>query len=183
MIRISSGKAKNIQLNTPNIPGYRGVQEVAKQALFNILEDEIKDKVCLDLYAGSGNIGIEALSRGAKICDFVDENKKAVKVIEENLEKTGFSDCGEVIRSDAVKYVANTPEKYDVIFADPYYENISHIHLFKNLEEILKPDGVIAFFHSKNLDWEKTLKDTNFEIKDQRRFGISFFTLITHLTN
>ena len=181
-IRVSSGVAKNIQLSIPSNPEYKGVQEVAKQALFNIIGDDIVGTDCLDLYAGSGAIGIEALSRGAEYCDFVDEDKNAVKTINDNLSKTGFIEKATVFRDHAVKYVVNTPEKYDYIFIDPYYKDTSHVYLFKNLEEILNPSGIIAFFHGKELNLEETLKDSQLSVTTQRKFGKTYLTLISHLT-
>ena len=178
-LRISSGTAKNIILDTPNIPEYRAVQEVAKQAVFNILADNILGKECLDLYAGSGNMGLEALSRGALLCDFVDENKRSTNTIESNVIKCGFENKTEIIKNDAVKYVSNTPEKYDFIFADPFYKNTSHIHLFKGMQEILHENGMVIFFHGGDIDWEDTLKDTKFKIVDNRRFGKSHITFLT----
>jgi 16S rRNA (guanine966-N2)-methyltransferase len=181
MIRVSSGTARHLKLKTPDTPEFRAVQEVAKQAVFNIIGKDIINKICLDLFAGSGNIGIEALSRGAKYCDFVDKDKRATRVIEENLEKTGFSDRGEVIRSDSIKYVANTPEKYDFVFSDPYYNDTSHIFLFKNMQEVLQEHGLIIFFHGGKLDLEKTIENTRLHIIDSRKFGRSFFSIVEHL--
>jgi len=80
-IRIITGTAKNRKLKAPNIEDFRAVQEIAKSSLFSILGEKIKNAVCLDLFSGSGNLGIEALSRGAKRCDFVDENPKCASVI------------------------------------------------------------------------------------------------------
>lgn len=178
MLRITTGKAKNKQLSTPNIEGYRGVQEVAKQAIFAILGEEILEKTCLDLFAGSGNLGLEALSRGAKHCDFIDEHPRAIQAIEENIKKCGFEEQTNIKRSNAVKYAGNTENKYDLIFLDPFYEDTNHIFLMKNLEDILEENGKIVFFHGDKLDIQKTIKDTNLKVIDERRFGHSFFTIL-----
>jgi len=180
MLRITTGIAKNRRLNTPNIEGYRGVQEVVKQAVFSILGEQIEDKICLDLFAGSGNVGLEALSRGAASCDFVDESQVAVKVIEENAYKCKFEENQfRIFRSNAVKFVGNTEDKYDIIFLDPFYEDTSHVFLMKNLEEILNTDGIIIFFHGEQLDMNRLIKDTQLKITDNRRFGKSYFTILT----
>lgn len=178
VLRITTGKAKNKQLNIPNLEGYRGVQEVAKQAIFAILGDEIQGKYCLDIFAGSGNLGLEALSRGAERCDFVDEHPLAIKAIEENIKKCNFEEQTTVKRSNAVKYAGNTENKYDIIFLDPFYEDTNHIFLMKNLEDILNESGKIIFFHGDKLDINKTIKDTTLKIIDERRFGHSFFTIL-----
>ena len=179
MLRITTGIAKNKKLNTPNIEGYRGVQEIAKQAVFSILGDDIQNKVCLDLFAGSGNVGLEALSRGAATCDFVDEHPIAIHTIEENALKCGFDESQvQIIRNHAVKFVGNTTNKYDIIFLDPFYEDTNHIFLMKNLEEILNSDGTIIFFHGEQLDINKVIKDTELKVVDTRRFGKSYVTIL-----
>jgi len=178
MLRVTTGKAKNKKLNIPNIEGYRGVQEVAKQAIFGILGDTIENKYCLDLFAGSGNIGIEALSRGAAKCDFVDEHPQAVRVIEENIKNCRFEEQTQVTRSNAVKFAANTGNIYDIIFLDPFYEDTNHVFLMKNLEDILTPEGKIVFFHGEQLDINRVIKDTKLKVVDTRKFGKSYFTIL-----
>ena len=180
MIRITTGTAKNKKLKVPYVEGIRSVQEVSKLAIFAILEEKVLGANCLDLYAGSGNLGIEALSRGAKWCDFVDEHPKAVQAVLDNLKNCGFEDKAEVIRKDAIKYVANTEKKYDLIFVDPFYDNTSHIFLFENLEEILNPDGSIIFLHGLDFDLEKNISKTKLQLVTQRKFGKSLFSVLGH---
>ena len=154
------------------------MQEVAKQAVFSILGEKIENTMCLDLFAGSGNIGLEALSRGAKHCDFVDEDTQATRTIEENIKKCGFEEQSEVFRSNAVKFVANTIEKYNIIFLDPFYDDTSHVFLMKNIEEILDENGTVIFFHGEKLDINKIIKDTELKTVDHRRFGKSYFSIL-----
>jgi 16S rRNA (guanine966-N2)-methyltransferase len=177
-IRITTGTAKNRKLTAPNVEGFRAVQEVAKSSLFSILGEKINGAVCLDLYAGSGNLGIEALSRGAIWCDFVDENYESVGAIKENLGKCGFAEKSEVSRKDAVKFVVSSSKNYDVIFIDPFYQTTTHKHLILNLEKLLNKDGIIVFFHGDNLNLQDLISDTNLKIVDERKFGKSFFTLL-----
>lgn len=178
MLRVSSGTAKNKKLITPNIPNFRAVQEVTKQALFSIIGDKVIDSECLDLFAGSGNLGLEALSREAKWCDFVDESREAKDAILENLRTCGFDDRADVMLSDVIKYVSNTTKRYDIVFVDPFYGETSHRHLMKNLAELLKENGIVAFTHGKELNINKIIEDTNLEIKTQRRFGTSYLTIM-----
>lgn len=177
MLRITTGTAKNKRLVAPTTPDFRAVQEVAKQALFSIVGDKVVGSVCLDLFAGSGNLGLEALSRGATWCDFVDENYDAIGAIIKNIANCGFVSCSETHRTAAVKYVVNTEKKYDIIFADPYYKDTSHIYLFKHLEEILNENGVIALFHGAELPVDKLILGTNITVVTQRRFGKSYLTI------
>lgn len=180
-IKIITGTAKNKRLKAPNIEGFRAVQGVAKASLFSILGKQIKGTVCLDLFSGSGSLGIEALSRGAKYCTFIDEESRAVRIIEENLRNCNLIEKAEIVRKNAVKFAGNSPRNYDVIFLDPFYEDISHKFLMQNLENILEEGGIIVFFHGENLDLDKTLENTNLKITDQRRFGKSYFSLIKNV--
>src|SRR3990172_453713 len=196
-IRVTSGTAKNTKLNTPQTEGFRAVQDIVKQSIFSILGDKVEDAVCLDLYAGSGSLGIEALSRGAKWCDFVDKDHEAKKVILENLVRCKFENNYEVFNKNAVKFVEKTvgkgkneintkkvetrdePSKtYDLVFLDPFYENTSHKHLIKLLESTLTKAGLIIFFHGEKLDMKKLLTDTKLKIITQRKFGKSYFDIL-----
>jgi 16S rRNA (guanine966-N2)-methyltransferase len=182
-LRISSGTVKNKKLKTPEMPYFRPVQEVSKQAVFAILGEKTVDAQCLDLFAGSGNMGIEALSRGATWCDFVDNNKKANDIIEQNLFNCGFSDRGEIFYRDSLKYIQGLMEhepdkRYDVIFADPFYEDTAQTHLLKQLSKVMNSDAVAVIFYGKQLNLEEILPETNLELVTTRRFGASHFSVL-----
>lgn len=180
MPRITSGFAKNKKLVVPEIDNIRSVQDITKQAIFAILTQEnVTNATCLDLYAGTGSLGLEALSRGAKYCDFVDDNKKAVFAITENLKSCNLESRAQVHRNDAIKYVANTEKTYDLIFADPFYDNLKHRFLFKNFEEILNEDGLIIFLHGKALNIENQIAGTSFKTLTQRRYNKSYMTILS----
>ena len=179
MLRVTSGSAKGKKLKAPDLAEYRGVQDVAKLAIFSILGERVIDAACLDLYAGSGSLGIEALSRGAKTCDFVDESRMAEVVLEENLRNTGFENRGGVFKQDSIKFVGNTEKTYDLVFADPYYKEIHFKFLFEQLEQILNEKGVIIFSHGKDTDIEEEISNTKtLEIYDQKRYGNAYITIM-----
>lgn len=178
MIRIITGTAKNKRLITPKIKNFHAVQEIVKGAVFSIIANKVSGAVCLDLFAGSGNLGLEALSRGAQWCDFVDENKEAKNTILQNIKSCGFSTNSKFHFKDAVKYVANTDKKYDLVFVDPFYDQTSHVFLMENLEEIIKKDGLIIFFHGDNLKVEDIIKKTDLKVFDERKFGQSIFSIL-----
>jgi len=178
MLRITSGTAKNKKLEIPEIPAFRGVQEKVKLAMFAILGNKIVGSTCLDLYAGSGNLGIEALSRGAEWCDFVDEDKKAQTAIKKNLNNCDFLEKAEVFHEDSVKFASNTPQKYDVVFVDPFYFDTKHKFLLQNLGEILNTEGTIFFTHGKDFDIEEALENTSLKLKTQRRYGKSYLSVL-----
>ena len=177
-MRVTSGSAKGKKLKVPNIPGYRPPRDVYKQAVFGILGEKVINAICLDLYAGSGSFGIEALSRGANYCTFIDNNKSAVETIKENLESTGFSDKADVFQQDSVKHVANAQKGIDIIFADPFFIDTSHRFLFQNMEEILNTNGVIVFSHGKELNIEETIRNTKLKVFSQRNYGKAYATLL-----
>ncbi len=177
-IRITTGTAKNKRLKAPDIEGFRAVQEVAKSSVFSILGEKILGAVCLDLFAGSGNMGLEALSRGAEWCDFVDENYFSSKAIEENVVNCGFLEKSEVIRKESAKYVVNTEKTYDIVFLDPFYDDTAHKFLVYNLKHILNKGGVVVFFHGENLDMKTLTEDSGLNIMEERKFGKSFFTIL-----
>ena len=179
MLRITTGKAKNKKLKTPNIPEFQAVQEVAKLAIFSILGEKVHGAECLDLFAGSGNMGIEALSRGASKADFVDENSKAIKTIQKNLRNCNLSENATIHQMEAVKFIADTPEKYDIIFIDPFYKDVKHRFLMELLQEIIKENGIIIFFHGENLDMEDLIKKTKFKVIESRRYGKSHVDFLT----
>lgn len=178
MIRVTSGTAKGRKLKTPNITKFRAAQDVVKLAVFSILDTKVENAFCLDLYAGSGSFGIEALSRGAKFCHFVDELKTAQVTVLENLKTCDLVDQGEFFKQDAVKYVANASRIYDIIFADPFYEETSHKFLLQNMAEILNDRGVIVFSHGKDFDITKNLVNSSLELFTQRRFGEAYISIL-----
>jgi 16S rRNA (guanine966-N2)-methyltransferase len=119
--RVIAGTARGIRLRAPG-PGTRPLGDRVKQSLFAWLEPRLDGAVMLDLFAGSGAGGIEALSRGAAFCDFVERDRDACRVIGENLEATDLADRGAIHRRDVQSFLAGgTGRRYDVVFADPPY--------------------------------------------------------------
>ena len=119
-MQVTTGKAKGRKLKA--VPGdtTRPITDRVKQALFNILMDDVADTVWLDLFGGTGAVGIEALSRGARQVTFVDREKLAVSVIEDNLKTTGLQSSAKVIRQDAFAYLGGPPNaRYDFIYVAP----------------------------------------------------------------
>ncbi len=190
MLRVSSGSAKNRRLKVPDIEGIRAVQEKARHSIFSSIGDRLKNSSCLDLFAGSGVMGIEALSRGAKSCDFVDENPIAVRAIIENIRNCGFDNEAtrsnlsfDVYRSQSVKFIANNDKKYDFIFVDPFYEDHNHKFLIKNLGEVLNKNGLVFFLHGKDLDIKNMLEGSNLRLESERHFGKSYISVLNLTTS
>lgn len=124
--RIIAGKARGIRLQ--DVPGdiTRPITDMVKGALFNILGLETEQSTWLDLFGGTGSVGIEALSRGASFVRFIDLNRAAINTIKTNLEKTKMTESAEVIQSDAFVYLNRRPDRtFDFIFiAPPQYKDM-----------------------------------------------------------
>ncbi len=118
-MRIIAGKAGRIAIKVPAAVA-RPTTDFVRQAIFSILGERVENARVLDLYAGSGAIGLEALSRGAASCVFVDEHRQACSVITENLEKTRL-DGGRAVKAEVSSFLKRDVATYDLIFADPPY--------------------------------------------------------------
>lgn len=133
------------------LDGYvtRPTADKVKESLFNILMGEINEAYVLDLFAGTGSLGIEALSRGARHAVFIDNNIKAVSIIKENLIHTKLSEKGTVIKGDAfaeLYKLSQKGEKFDIIFIDPPYNKGLAIEALKAIDElnVLSDEGIIS---------------------------------------
>ncbi len=121
-MRVIAGTARSLRLKTPEGMDTRPTTDRIKETLFNILQPELPDAVFIDLYSGSGAIGIEALSRGARHAYFVENNRNALACIAENLQFTKFADRATVLKQDVLSALAGIHEKEaDIIFMDPPY--------------------------------------------------------------
>ena len=144
-MRVISGKYKGKTILGFDIEGTRPTQDRVKESLFGIIQNDIVDATCLDLFAGSGNLGIEALSNGASSCYFVDNNNKCIEIIKKNLTNI---DNGNVLNLDYLKaldYFKNNNISFDIIFLDPPYnlDCIDNI-IDKVLEyNLINKDGLI----------------------------------------
>lgn len=124
-MRVIAGKARRMTLVTPSGRDVRPTTDRIKETLFNILQNDLADCAFLDLFSGSGGIGIEALSRGAKKAVFVDKNKESVRCIEQNLSHTRLRDDAEVLPMDVLQAIRNLSRRnklFDIVFMDPPYE-------------------------------------------------------------
>ena len=121
-MRIIAGKAKGRKLKSINNPEVRPTSDRVKEAIFNMLGPVIRNCVILDLFAGFGSLGLEALSRGAKRAIFVEKSKKNSSVINENLNLCNFSEYGIVKNNDVFDYLSKVKNKFDIIFMDPPYD-------------------------------------------------------------
>jgi len=173
-LRIVAGKHRSRILKEFEGFDIRPTSDRTKEALFNILQNKIQGSEVLDLFCGSGNLGIEAISRGAKKTVFTDSLKKSVELTKENLKT--LKETGEVILTDAVKYLERTSCKFDIIFIDPPYKSDLGRKSLETIgsRELLKEDG-IAVFESDRFEGEiEGLVKTG-----ERKYGIARINFYT----
>ena len=137
-MRVISGIARGTKISSIESLATRPTLDRVKESLFNILQNDIKNKVMLDLFAGSGALGIEALSRGAKKAYFCDNSKEAIKVLKQNLEKTKLIKNAIIINKDYKLALKEIKEKIDIIFLDPPYKLDLAVKSIKELLELKK---------------------------------------------
>ena len=145
-MRVITGKARGVVLKTPKGMQTRPTADRVKEALFSIIQYDVPSAKVLDLFAGTGQLGIEALSRGAKSAVFIDERADACALVKENLNKTRLSEDAKVLRSDYAAYLRGCREKFDIIFLDPPYAEVFLENSLKMITEIdiLQSGGIIV---------------------------------------
>ncbi|MFN3531070.1 MAG: 16S rRNA (guanine(966)-N(2))-methyltransferase RsmD [Candidatus Brocadia sp.] len=188
-MRVIAGNARGIYLSSVKGSATRPIPDRIKGSLFNILADIVPEGRVLDMYAGTGAIGIEALSRGAKFCIFVENDWSAIQVIKRNLEATRLQDKALVLKDDVfeiVPYLEKNNIEVDLVFASPPYPLIEQssyrnklLILFSSLcsKHILQPEGMIMLQHRKT-GFEVPSEAFSIELFDTRIYGdtqLSFF--------
>ena len=173
-MRVISGLARGTKINSIESQDTRPTLDRVKESLFNILQDRIKNSYILDLFAGSGSLGIEALSRGAKYVYFCEINPYAVKIINENLNKTKLANNFMIINKDYKIALKQIKQKIDIIFLDPPYKlDLSGKAIKEILElEILEDNGIIVVETDEVARDIKEIEEINeIEIVDKRKYG------------
>lgn len=145
-MRVITGKARGVALKTPDGMLTRPTTDRVKEALFSIIQFEIPGARVLDLFGGTGQLGIEALSRDAKHAVFVDAREDACRLIRENLRRTRLEKDAAVIRADYLDYLSRCRETFEIIFLDPPYAEVFLENALKRITEIdiLQSGGIIV---------------------------------------
>lgn len=159
MMRIITGSAKGVRLYTLPGDAVRPTTEMAKEGIFSAIQFDLAGKSFLDMFAGSGQMGLEAISRGAGSCTFVDCSEDSLKIVRKNIEKTGFSEKTRVLRSEYGEYIksaAKRGQKFDYVFCDPPYEKDLSSELIKRILRagLVNPGGLLML-ESANPDLEE----------------------------
>lgn len=154
-MRIISGKYRGKEVFGYQLEGTRPTQDRIKESLFAMIQNEVREAKVLDLFAGTGNLGLEALSNGARHCTFVDNNQKAVQTIKKNIHNLNIpTDQHKVILSDYQAFLNQDKESYDVIFLDPPYRYTVLLELLNDLvtkEKITSGGIVVCEYEQGNL--------------------------------
>ena len=176
-MRVITGSARGVQLKTPDGMTTRPTTDRVKEALFSIIHFELPGAEVLDLFGGTGQLGIEALSRGARSAVFVDAGEPACRLIKENLKRTKLEAQGRVVRSDYLDYLRRCREKFDIILLDPPYAEVFLENALKCITEIdiLHQGGIIVAERplGKELPWEFT----GFERSKDYKYGNTLLTI------
>lgn len=164
-MRVIAGTARRLLLKSVEGREVRPTTDRIKETLFNMLQDRMQGCVFLDLFAGSGAIGIEALSRGAKKAFFVDKDRRAIACIEENLNHTRLGEGARILRMDALlaleRLEKTEEEAFDIVFIDPPYESRAEEEILKRLikMDLIKEESLIIIELSKKRNTEDLLRD------------------------
>ncbi len=171
-MRVIAGSARRLLLVTPDGMDTRPTQDKIKETLFNILQMDVPGSVFLDICAGSGGIGIEAISRGAKRAYFVENGREAISCIQKNLHKTGFEDQAVILRQDAVAALRHVHEKeVDLVYLDPPYRSDIARRVLTALDGMsyITEDTIIVVETSLESDFS-FLEETGFEIYREKDY-------------
>ena len=183
MMRIITGKARGIRLETLQGDATRPTSERAKEAVFSMLQFDIEGREVLDLFAGSGQMGLEAVSRGAASATFVEKSKQAAAVISKNIEKTRLSESCRLLSSDVTDFIRafKGKKKYDIVFIDPPYALRAVAPTLKALldADMLKATSIVVCESEEEDVFEKGLDvKEKFEIIKVAKYGAAHVTVL-----
>ena len=183
-MRVVTGEAKDRKLKAPKTSGTRPIIDRVKTALFDILSTRVEDARFLDLFAGTGSVGIEALSRGAARATFIEMSHSVLKLVRENLRITGLADRAETLHGDAFKFLQaqsaaqpaadNAKREYDIIYVAPpqYHEMAARALALLDSSPLVAEGGlVIIQIHPKERTGVAALLLTRLKLTDERRYG------------
>ncbi len=173
-MRIVSGIARGKQLCTPQGLDVRPTIDRVKEAVFSSLQFDIEGRNILDLFAGSGQLGLEAISRGAKECNFVDGSENSIKCINENIKACGFVDKCVVNHCDSFNFLKNTDLKFDIAFLDPPYDKGMIDKAMPELVLKMSDAGIIVCEHTENDALQESYG--NFEKYKTKKYGKVYVT-------
>lgn len=170
-MRVITGTARGRKLKELKGMETRPTTDRVKEAIFSIIQFEVEGRKVLDLFGGTGQMGIEALSRGAAHCVFVDIRREAVQLIRENLIHTGLEDRAEVVQGDYLSYLMQNKQTFDLVFLDPPYESEMIKKALQTITSIdkISQNGIIVCENGSNSDWPTVPEP--YELQKEYRYG------------
>jgi 16S rRNA (guanine(966)-N(2))-methyltransferase RsmD len=175
MARITSGKSKNVPLEVPDVT--RPMTDRIKTSVFDILTPVIEDAICLDLFAGTGGLGLEAISRGAKDATFVEQDKLACEMLQKNITRAKFEDQSIVIRERVEEFLINCEKIYSIVFLDPPFPlpRKSKLAVLTKSAKACIVGGYIIFRHEETERFPTEINSSKGALKQvlSKKYGIS----------
>ena len=171
-MRIITGKKRGLKLNLPKDKDIRPTLDRVKESIFNIISPIKENSIIIDLFAGTGNIGLEFISRGSEKVYFVDKSKDSIEILKSNIEKCNFENNSEVTQSDYeifLKKINDEKLTADYVYIDPPYGEININNILKNIlnSNIINTNTLLIYED----DTDNNIEDNNFEIVDERKYG------------
>ena len=184
LMRIIGGKARGTKLYTLEGTTTRPTLDRVKESIFNIIQNDIQGSNFLDLFSGSGAIGLEAISRGAEKAILCDKSKEAINIIKKNIEKTHASGQVELYNQDFEEVLKNIKEHIDIIYIDPPYETNYIQKALKIIQqsEFVNDNTKIILETDDDKKVLEQIKDLKFEIIDKRKYGIAHIIFLQKMT-
>ena len=176
-MRIVAGKYRGRTLNQFDGEKIRPTLDMVRESLFNIIQNKIVGRAFLDLYCGTGAVGIEALSRGAEIVVFNDASRDSIALLKKNLDKIKADEDYEIYNKDAVHFLKTTDKKFDIIFLDPPYKSPNKFDALAFCTLALKEDGIIIF-EDEN-EWQNEIE--GLAVYDKRKYGRAHLTFFKEI--
>ncbi len=176
-MRVISGKARGVQLKTPEGLLTRPTADRVKEAMFSVLQFDLPGARVLDLFGGTGQLGIEALSRGAKSAVFVDAGEKPCALIKENLRRCKMESDGKVVRSDYLQYLERCRETFDIVLLDPPYAEVFLENALKKLSEIDILESGAIIVAERPVEKDLPLEISGFTRSKDYKYGKTLLTL------
>ena len=168
-MRVITGAARGRRLKTLEGNDVRPTTDRVKEAVFSIIQFEVQAAKVLDLFAGSGQMGIEALSRGAKLAVFVDQSRQSLEVVRENLKSTGLTAGSRVVTMDYKSFLVGCKDRFDIAFLDPPYRQGLLKEALPLVAACMEPGGVILCEHQKGDELPEVVVD--FKLQKQYNYG------------
>lgn len=182
-MNVTGGELRGRRLFTPKDRAIRPTGARVREALFSIIGQAVLEARVLDLFSGAGTIGIEALSRGAEWCTFIDKSEKALELLKRNIKELGLKERTAIIPLDAgkaIKMIRKNGDRFDIVFLDPPYSQFNltqELLLSISKEEVLSPTGILVWEHDSKRSPEDQYGSLNREVT--KRYGdtsITFFS-------